>query len=427
MEVELTDIRQGTWLIIITKHLLNYSTTHQTLSTLDNICFAGKCGSLLIKLSADKNENLRYKKVIAHARLCGIGKRELQIYLNPLKSHGCIDWDKEKTTFEVLAASRKRVLATTYRIFTSTEPSEIENILPSFLEFCLIRPRLSSECSEYLSALITSEKVERILKLVEYLELLCVLDIPGNSEKLYYNGHQFGDKAMHIGKALSAVPKKFREELNLLLQKVMEQPGVLDENVNFPKEVKRFAIGLGLIEMSEVSSTVGTARFLTTPKLSMPSVADEVWELDKDVFHHAKMLLSSLRFGQFKSKPSRGKINDPIDIVNNLISRGVVGPCTAIGEDYLVIEGEGVIKTVSAKHKAGKQFYMELRRREPVEIVQGLLESEGSGEVGVEYLPKDLQLPLFYSGPEVARPKAAKKIVKEDPETVENFMKEIRS
>jgi hypothetical protein len=78
--------RTGAWIIIASKHLMQFALTEPGLSALDAISFSGKCGNLIIKLSADETEQLNHQKVIAHARLCGISAQEVKIYLNALKA-----------------------------------------------------------------------------------------------------------------------------------------------------------------------------------------------------------------------------------------------------------------------------------------------------------------------------------------------------
>jgi len=419
--------RQGAWIINVTKHLLNYGITTPGLSSLDTISFAGRCGSLLIKLSADETEQLALTKVRAHARLCGIGAYDLPGYLATLKSLGCLDSDEQGTTYEVLAFSRQRVLETTSRIFESLLSSPLERVLPCLLEFCLTRPRLESEVKEYLSPLLDEQDVERILGLVETFEFLGILRVPRRSERLYFNGYQFGDRAVDIGKALAALLEEDRQELDHLLEEVARRPGTLIESLEVSERIRRLAVGLGLVEVSEVSSPAGSAEFLIMPRLPAPSVGRETAELEDDVFHHAKMLLSSLRFGQLRSPRSRGRIIDPSILVGALLERERVGPCTAIGEDYVILEGEGIIRAIPAKYKPGKQFYMELRRREPAEIVLGLLESGASGIIDAKSLPRSLELPLRYGGPEGSRSSAVRKVVHEDPETIKRFLEELRT
>jgi hypothetical protein len=59
----LTATREDAWLLNISKHLVNFAPNSIGLSSLENIFFAGECGALLIKSSADETEQLTQLKV----------------------------------------------------------------------------------------------------------------------------------------------------------------------------------------------------------------------------------------------------------------------------------------------------------------------------------------------------------------------------
>lgn len=426
--ITLTANRRGAWLVIISRHLIRYDTTEPALATLDGISFAGKCGSLLIKLSADETEQLTEAKVTAHARLCGIDRIELQIYRNTLKVHGCLDFDEKSRIYEILSFSRERVLDTTTRIFNElVTATDDERLLPDLLEFCLVRPRLESEVKEFLSAEFSEEKIEHLLGVVRTLDLLGYLSLDKQRERLYFNGYQFGERAADIGKALAALPREEREYLDTLLEYITDQPGMPPESIKVPQRVKTLAVGLGLVDESKVHSAAGDASFYTRLGFALPSVGREISNLEDDVFNHAKMLLASIRYGEFRSTWSRGRIIDPKWILGALLRRDRVGPCTAIGQDYVVLEGEGVIKTIQAENELGEQFYMELRRSEPASIAYGLLKPGEKATMDAKSLPQSLELPLSYTGPEISRPQAAQKVVRHDPETIKRFYEELRT
>src|SRR5208337_4567689 len=92
-----------------------------------------------------------------------------------------------------------------------------------------------------------------------------------------------------------------------------------------------------------------------------------------DCFHHAKMLLCCLKYGQLKSQASRGRITDPIWIISALLRGVEVGPCTAIGQDYNVLEKEGVISLRRARDRYGEQYYMRLRKKDVGELAKQVL------------------------------------------------------
>ncbi|HKR59292.1 MAG TPA: hypothetical protein VJS64_06120 [Pyrinomonadaceae bacterium] len=427
----LTPTREGAWIVNISKHLVTFAANSIGLSSLENILFAGKCGALLIKLSADETEQLTLAKVRAHARVCGISGPELGVYLEALRKQGSVDWDRDGQVYEILPFSRERVLETTSKIFASLiGATEVEKSLPRLLEFCLLRPRLQSEIKGFLSDLPERDSAT-LLEMTATFGLLGVELLLESTpfEKVYYNEYQFGEKdqAVKAGSALAKLDANQRGELSSLIEEVASKPGTPPESINISEEAKNFAIGLGLIEVSEVASPAGTARFLTLPRLPVPSVGTQTANLEDDIFHHSKMLLSSLRYGELRSARWRGKIATPYVLVRTLLERDRVGPCTAIGQDYVILESEGVIKTIHADHRHGNQFYMELRRREPAEVVMNLLKSDGGSSIDATSLVRNLELPFRYAGPESARPAAAKKTKNQSPEALRRFLEELRT
>jgi hypothetical protein len=427
----LTATREGAWLVNISKHLVTFAPNIIELAVLENAFFAGKCGALLIKLSADETEQLTRKKVRAHAQICGVSGTELPIYLQSLKLHECLDWNEGEEVYEVLPFSRERVLDTTSKIFRgAVAATDAEKALPALLEFCLLRPRLHMEVKDFLCKSISEKEADRLLEIVTTFNLLGVeVLLQPSPVKLYYNEYQFGerDQLVKAGSAIAELPAAKKSELNDLLEAVASKPGTPPESVPVADETKQFAIAVGLIEMSEVASPAGSAKFLTMPRLPVPSVGKQIANLEDDVFHHSKMLLSSLRFGELRSSPSRGRIIEPHVLVSALLDRDRVGPCTAIGEDYVILEAEGVIKTVRAADRRGNQFYMELRRREPAEVVLNLLKSDGGRSINTTGVAKNLELPLQYTGPEAARPVAAKRTKNQNTEALKLFLEALRT
>ena len=85
------------------------------------------------------------------------------------------------------------------------------------------------------------------------------------------------------------------------------------------------------------------------------------------------MLLSSLRYGEYRSVSSRGAIytsSKMMNIINKLIRGEWVGPCTAIGQDYKLLELNGVIKV----QPYNGMYRMQLRQVEVGKLVKQMIE-----------------------------------------------------
>lgn len=422
----ITESRRGAWLINLAKHLIGFPTNHPALLAVDNIQFSGRAGALLVALSSDTEaEVLSSRRVNAIARNCGIGGRELTVYLDALKVQGCVDFDNNRDNLEVLAFTRHRVLETTSTIFLGALSTGLEKWLPELLEYCLPRPRTESELIAFLAGKISDSETSDMLRTISDLNLLGIAKPEGSiGETIYFNGYQFGDKAKVFGKAFGSLPKDQKEQLDQLLEQVAKQPAIPVDSVSVPAKIIEFALGFGLVEESEVSSPAGTARFLTLPRFAPTSIAGNVSVLEDDVFHHAKQLLSAFKFGELKSTFGRGQITQPLVLVKRLLDTGQVGPCTAIGQDYGLLEADGVLQTIKAENLPGDQRYMKLRRKEPAELVRRVLESNTERFVAEQGLAKDLSLPTKYTGPEAHR---ASNLGKISSATIRRFMEDVRS
>lgn len=421
--------RKGAWAVNVSKHLRSLDATHQGLDELHNLTFAGQCGDLLITLSGDNDEQLEYSRVRRQARACAIDPTALDGFLKTLRFYGCIDWDASGNYYEVLAHSRQRVLQTTNNILENTLPKHsYDEVLIELLEFCLVRPRLTWEVKNFLTTKLYEEDADALLALVANLHILGVLDLDEEQQKVYFNTHEFGENARDIGQNLVAISQDQYEEVNKAIEYVERYPaGVFPESLPVTDTVKRFVIGMGLVDQSIVITGEGPVSYLTSPRLRPTSVGTATESLERDVFHHAKMLLTSFRYGELRSTQDRGRILNPGALVNSLIHSGIVGPCTAIGQDYVNLETHGVVSTTPAKGTSGDQFYMELRRQEPAQITLDLLNSGRSDAIDAQALTKNLTLPTGYIGPEIQQKAAYRRTAEQDAKSLERVMKDIRT
>jgi hypothetical protein len=111
-----------------------------------------------------------------------------------------------------------------------------------------------------------------------------------------------------------------------------------------------------------------TRVFLTSPHF-FSDLEDEVGE---DACDRVKIFLDSTRNGQHYGHPWTGRIADPDALLRKLLNTGMVGPCTAIGTDWVTSEKAGIIRVRREDTSTGKS-YMELLQRDTVEKVHQLI------------------------------------------------------
>jgi len=384
-------IRKGAWIASTKKHLdrLQYSPEVSEFAATE---IAGKAANLLALMQADERDRVSPEALNAYCVSAKIRPAERPTVLKKLQDDQRIEVLKKGEKIEaidVYTFSKEEVLKSAARIFDASDPTprDVANI--EGLEHVCLLPRAESELVDHLTkAGFKDRDAVLTVKLQQELGLAGVDRSPALAEPIIFNEHAFVKEPSKIVAALKALKPQERQTL-LDVQHYVETTGctVLDELAKkFPPDVLRLMEGLGLLDRQEVVSPFGNASFATLPQTF--GVYGGKLGIGVDCFHHAKMLLCCLTFGTVKSIWRRGKINNPVDILNSLLRGNEVGPCTAIGQDYVTLEKEGVVSLRRARHKVGEQYYMRLRKREVGELAkQVFLYKRTYSDTGILALP----------------------------------------
>jgi hypothetical protein len=151
---------------------------------------------------------------------------------------------------------------------------------------------------------------------------------------------------------------------------------------------------IGFIDENSIGNEAGTYSFITRPAAFSKftnSLADDAFDL-------AKAFVTSLTYGMTTSPHGRGRIRMIEALMKKLLEGGYVGPATAIGHDYNVLEMRGVVEV---RPSGDGRFYMRLLKREVGQLALMVITE---GEAGGNSL---LELPgvsaIRYNGPEINR------------------------
>ena len=410
------DITKGTWLINTYKHFVGLRQDAPELSHFEATEGAGKSGALLARLSADQSEIIPADKVKAFARQSNIRGGELPACLRNLRKQDKIDYTGDPydaiSDVEVYCFSTQDALSTTSAVYNALAPTTYENASLISLGETFLLPRSDQELLETLTSQgLSEEQASTTLRLQEALYLVQVAKGPELAHPIFFNEHAFTGNPAKIALALQGLTAKEHQEVEDIQNLVNDNPGYpLDDlQKQHSQKIINMMEGVGLLDAVPIKSETTNAVFVTGPQLRGISI--DALPLSVDVFHKAKVLLSCLRFGQLKSNQGRGKIDTSakmMNIVNKLLRGEWVGPCTAIGEDYKLLELDGVIAT----HPVNRGWYnqyqmyeMNLRQKEVGQLVKQMLEYKRAlPETGTDFETILIQEPVVsYDMPETRR------------------------
>ena len=371
------ELTKGSWIINTVKHIAGVRTDTIELNDLAITERAGKSGILLGKLLVDKQEIISGQTLNAFARTLGISPDAVRTYADILKKFGQVDYKLDKfdnvSELEIYCFSSENAIETTSKIFDYYEPTEVELGNIESLQKTFDLPMKEDELIDYLidERNISEENVKNLLQIENTFSLVKNENV--HNEKVYYNEYAFSSDGTKILHALNGLPNSQKEDINFVMNEVKNSQGYLLDNLSkkVDPNIIKMMESVGLLDGVSVNSDFGSAVFYTTPQLIGPGIGN--WSISSDVFNHAKMLLSSLRYGEYRSVSSRGAIytsSKMMNIINKLIRGEWVGPCTAIGQDYKLLELNGVIKV----QPYNGMYRMQLRQVEVGKLVKQMIE-----------------------------------------------------
>ena len=368
---------KGTWIVNSAKHIVSLRTNTPELSYFEVTEQSGKAGLLLARLASPAQEVIPAQKVKLFAREAGITGGEVLKCLQDLKKLGKVDYtlsDGAPKDVEIYCFSGKDAIQTVATMFEGADTTEAERASLVSLDETFHAPKYGDEIIEKLTGHGFSEQVARqTLQLQETLTL--VKASPEGTAKLFYNEYAFADDPHKIAGALKGLSLSEKQTVTDIQELLQKRPGMpMDDLASFPTHVVEMMEGVGLIDVVPVYSPYGKADFVTLPQHKGISIGSS--PLSHDVFHKVKLMLSCLRYGEIKSQYHRGKIKSAemlLNIINKLNRLDWVGPCTAIGQDYQLLERDGVIETRPEGSGTG-MFYMKLRQVEIGLLVKQIIE-----------------------------------------------------
>lgn len=367
---------EGLRIISVAKALTAYQSDMTISAYFGATQIAGRVGLFLSSLRCQTK--MEWRKFVVLAANSLIDLPTLNITIRPwLEQQGFIEVRGNNDTDTVICnvVDYDAILRSTAVYFNSLRPTLEERLVLEILDCGIQVPTAKSDVYSKLSSK-SEEAVNRALELASSYSIIKVAASLDMNEPVYYSPLIWGDNIRKAGKALSHLDANKRALLLHLIQSVRDYQGIPERDAknwaaqNGDAALVDFAVALGLLERTEILNNEGnTTSFLTTPHLYGELAATH----GRDVCDRVRLFLDSIRHGQHYGQWHTGRINDPVTLLGKLVDTGEIGPCTAIGRDYVLVEKAGVVK-VKPSARPGR-YVMQLVQKDTVELIRDILEN----------------------------------------------------
>jgi hypothetical protein len=383
---------------------------------------AAKSAGLLVRLGASDASSLPMTEVTAIAKAARLNPRlELPALLQGLQAKRLLEVKGE--TVEVLGVTTRAALGHAADIFNDAGPSKFETAAIDLAEKTSLAPAPKKEMQEYIGDL-HKMKTQEAADFLSRSEEIGFVDAEGDgSDRLLFNGNLFRRESIQKTKkvldSLSSADQRKMQEFDALLK---VQGGCINATVAdkvFGQPLFEKMLAAGVYDLNTVSNDQGEHVFVTSPgsfhKFTNPMVDDS--------FDMAKALVAALTYGMTLRQSSQGRIFSIEKLLGALIAGRSVGPATAIGMDYRVLEENRVVKLTPSGNAYGG-FYMRLLKREVGELALQVL-TTGSAAATVLDVPPQAAM-SGYLGPEVGRTRVRVRQSKPSKQATQDILAAIR-
>ncbi|MHA7969684.1 hypothetical protein [Rhizobium sp. CAU 1783] len=386
---------KGAWVV---HHSQKTASTQNASAEFPALDAAGKASSLLSQLSASEQSVIPKNTVEAFAKAAGLNpKTELHSLLDMLKRRRVVDLSQAGDV-SVLGLTTSVTVQHASDIFDELEPNSEERATIVLADLTSICPVLHTETAEFISDEFKLSK-SRTSELLDRSEAIGFVDGEMvEDQRTYFNGNLFRrdnlNKITKVLGSLSSADTAKITELDALLERrgcvsTVEADKILGTTL-FDK-----VRSAGMYDINHVMNQTGEFGFVTKPaafhKFNDP-MADDAFDL-------AKALVAALTYGMTLRSSGTGRIGMISALLNKLISGNEIGPATAIGEDYRVLEMKGVIQTRPGSRYG---YLMKLKKRDIGQMALAVLTTGEAASTNAIDRPFEGSM-SGYQGPEASR------------------------
>jgi hypothetical protein len=260
------------------------------------------------------------------------------------------------------------ILRAVSTFYDELEPSQQDIGCVYVLDSTTRLPQPESEVTQIVATAVGDEAALIAVSLAKAYRIVSTLSGRGLAEPVLFSHRVWSRQIDKAARALSSLDNTERAVLLEMVDRVKAYQGMPETLLrkfaqeNNANHLLDLAIGVGLINRTDIQMTAVASRaFLTSPHF----YGDLAEEHGEDMFDRVKIFLDSIRNGQHFGDPWTGRIVAPEALLSKLVNTGEIGPCTAIGRDYVMSEKAGIVR-VRRAGSGSSQHYMEVIHKDTV-------------------------------------------------------------
>ncbi len=386
---------KGAWVV---HHSQKTASTQNASAEFPALDAAGKAASLLSQFAASEQSVIPKKTVDAFAQAAGLNpKTELYSLLEMLKRRRVID-TSQSGDVSVLGLTTSVTVQHAGDIFEEQEPTTEERATIVLADIASVAPVMHRESAEVISDEFKLSRL-RTSELLERSEIIGFVDGEANgNERIYFNGNLFRrdniNKVSRVLASLSATDNQKIAELDVTLTKQGCVAVSIAERILGTALFDKLRAA-SMYDVNQVINSAGEYGFVTRPA-AFHQFNDPMAD---DAFDLAKALVAALTYGMTLRSQGTGRIGAISALMRKLISGEEIGPATAIGEDYRVLEMKGVIQTRPGPRYG---YLMKLKKKDIGQMALAVLTTGEAASFNAVDRPFEGNM-SGYAGPEQTR------------------------
>jgi hypothetical protein len=333
--------------------------------------------------------SLSREALVSYATLSGIGGEYslLTSFLPALKAADIADFRAEAgqtLIVEEYLGITGTLIEQAARLFRQFLPSVVEVAVLHSVEIASFAPLTEQQHKEQLARRdFPAATIDEAVALTLVSGLNQRVWSAHLNEYVVFNPWVWQRTGLQVAEFLRALPPDERDALLGLSEQATANQGLALRALREPSEgVFGAARRVGLLQSATVKSTASGGKQQTYVFSPANDDADNAL-LTTESIHRRKLFVAHMLFGSELAASRTGRIQSPTVLVKALLRDGEVGPATAIGTDYHLLEAHGIVR-VSPSGITGRSF-LELVDSEIVKGGLGWLQNaEGARSGGLE-------------------------------------------